>query len=238
MSYRMAISLTLLLSLYTDLPHLVSPRSSEITSPNSFAADDRIPLYPVTVTGQTQEPGSGKSSSSGGKRSATLQESSKLELIRYVSGEFAKARKPLPKGKDGFTLVADKPLDEEALNKAVNLHGAAVNTGDNAQITKLEFHEHSIVVDVNGGGRPKRNWREHLQIGFSGAPLPTSTTTTTQEQGPPGFQQGAGGTIYLQFAKGVPDLTPDELKNLLSSFLDFSNVRSASVNWIDTLPPK
>src|SRR5438132_2324089 len=31
----------------------------------------------------------------------TLQESSKLTLIRYVSGEFAKAVKPLPAGKEG-----------------------------------------------------------------------------------------------------------------------------------------
>jgi hypothetical protein len=69
--------------------------------------------------------------------------------------------------------------------------------------------------------------------------MPTSTTTATgQDQGPPGFQQGRGGTIYVQFSKNVPDLTPDDLKTLLAPFLDFSKVRSASVHWIDTLPPE
>ena len=36
----------------------------------------------------------------------------------------------------------------------------------------------------------------------------------------------------------MPDLTPDDLKTLLAPFLDFSKERSASVHWIDTLPPE
>lgn len=72
--------------------------------------------------------------------------------------------------------------------------------------------------------------------------MPTTSTTSTptngQDAGPPGFQQGRGGTIYLQFAKNVPDLSPDDLKNLLAPFLDFSKEKSASVQWIDTLPPE
>ena len=183
----------------------------------------------------------GKSPQTGAKKSDTLQETSKLSLIRYVSGEFAKAKKPLPGGKDGITLHAEKPFDEESLNRAVTVHGAAVNSGDNVQITKLEFREHMIIVDVNGGGRPRKNWRDHIQFGMGGT-IPTSTTTTTpangQDSGPPGFQEGRGGTIYLQFAKNVPDLTPEELKSLLAPFLDFTKVRSASVQWFDTLPPE
>jgi hypothetical protein len=93
---------------------------------------------------------------------------------------------------------------------------------------------------VNGGGRPKKNWRDHIQFGMGGT-IPTTSTTSTpangDDQGPPGFQAGRGGTIYLQFTKNVPDLTPDELKSLLSPFLDFSKERSASVRWFDTLPP-
>jgi hypothetical protein len=193
-------------------------------------------LYPVILVSDAQ--GNGKPEQTGSKKSDTLQESSKLNIIRYVSGEFAKARKPLPGGKEGITVLADKPLDEDGLNKAVTLHGAAVNAGDNVQITKLEFHERSIIVDVNGGGRPRKNWRDHIQIGMGGGVPTASTTTAGQDQGPPGFQQGRGGTIYLQFPKSVPDLTPDELKSLLATFLDFSKERSASVHWIDTLPPE
>jgi hypothetical protein len=48
-----------------------------------------------------------------------------------------------------------------------------------------------------------------------GGTIPTARTTTTtpdQENGPPGMQPGMGSTIFLEFNKAVPDLTPDELK--------------------------
>jgi hypothetical protein len=106
------------------------------------------------------------------------------------------------------------------------------------QITKLEFREHSIVVDLNGGGRGKRRWRDHLQIGLGGGMPPMQTTTTTQQGGPPGLQPGMGSTIFLEFTKVVPDLSPEDLKKLLAPFLDFSKQRSAAVQWFDTLPPE
>lgn len=239
MFFRVAIPLSLLLYVYADVPHLLPSHSADLPKADAFAPDDRIPLYPVILIGEPQ--GTTKPAQTTSKTSDTLQETSKLALIRYVSGEFAKARKPLPGGKEGFVLIAEKPVDENVLNHAVSLHGAAVNAGDNVQITRLEFRERIIVVDVNGGGRPRKNWRDHIQIGMGGG-MPTGSTTTTptngQDQGPPGFQQGHGGTIYLQFAKSVPDLTPDELKTFLAPFLDFSKERSASVHWIDTLPPE
>ena len=242
MYLRAAIPLAILLVAYADVPHLSPAWTKALPSDESFPPDDRIPLYPALVTPPDQQQGATTPQPTKARRSATLQESSKLELIRYVSGEFAKARKPIPGGKDGVTMYADKPLDEEALNHAVVVHGAAVSTGDKAQITKLEFHEHTIIVDVNGGGRPKKNWRDHIQIGMGGTPMPTTTTTSTgptgEDQGPPGIQQGRGGTIYLQFPKNVPDLTPDELKSLLAPFLDFAKERSASLQWFDTLPPE
>ncbi len=240
MFLRFAIPLSMVLCVYADVPdvpHLVPPLANGART-SGFTADDRVPLY-STILSDPQDPD--KSSQTASKKSDTLQETSKLSLIRFVSGEFAKAKKPLPGGKDGFILYADKPLDEQMLSREVTAHGAAINTGDNVQITKLEFQNKEIVVDVNGGGRPRKNWRDHIQFGMGGT-VPTTSTTSTptngQDAGPPGFQQGRGGTIYLQFAKNVPDLSPDDLKNLLAPFLDFSKEKSASVQWIDTLPPE
>jgi hypothetical protein len=161
-------------------------------------------------------------------------------LIRYVSGEFAKARKPVPGGKDGFIIYVDKPLNEQYLDRVIATHGAAVNSGDNVQITGLEFHDRSIVVDLNGGGRPKKHWRDRIQVSMGGSnPMPQSTApTVSQDPGPPGFQPGMGGTIYIDFPQHVPDMTPDQLKQILAPFLDFTKERSASVHWIDTLPPE
>jgi hypothetical protein len=244
MYLRLAIPISVLLfvsgDVPSDVPHFAPPPNAPPPKTNIFTPDDRIPLYPSMVTEGSQDSGKAAQPGANVKKSDTLQETSKLALIRFVSGEFAKARKPLPGGKDGITLFADKPLDEDVLNRAVTTHGAAVNTGDNVQITKLEFHDHFIIVDVNGGGRPRKNWRDHIQFGMPGAPATTSTTTTPAngDPGPPGFQEGRGGTIYLQFGKNVPDLSPDDLKGLLTPFLDFAKEKSASVQWFDTLPPE
>jgi hypothetical protein len=63
-------------------------------------------------------------------------------------------------------------------------------------------------------------------------------STSTQEGGPPGLQPGTGSTIFLEWNKSGPDMTPADLKQLLSPFLNFEKERSASVHWVDTLPPE
>lgn len=238
MHYLLAITIALLLFADADVPKAMSLRSEPDTAAEKFPPGDSIPLLPLVMSNAGQD--QAQSAPASGKKSTTLQETSKLALIRYVSGEFAKARKPVPGGKEGFILYTDKPLNQENLDHAVARYGAAVNTGDNAQITNLEFREHTIVVDINGGGRPKRQrWRDRIQIDVGGSPAPVGQSTSTgQDTGPPGLQPGMGGTIYVQFPKAVPDLTPDQLKQILGPFLDFSRERSAAVHWIDTLPPE
>jgi hypothetical protein len=144
----------------------------------------------------------------------------------------------MPAGKQGFVLNVGKPLNSEMLNRAVATHGAAVNTGDDVQITKLEFRDHQIMVDVNGGGRGKKRWRDHIQIGLGGGGYPPMQPSATQDTGPPGLQPGMGSTIVLEFEKPLPDMSPDDLKQLLSPFLNFAKERSAAVQWFDTLPPE
>jgi hypothetical protein len=229
-----SIPLALMLLADADIPRVNSLRPPEKPS-FSFPADEDIALFPNG--GNSFDDGQPQVKATSTPKEGPLQESSKLTLIRFVSGEFAKAVKALPAGKDGFEFSVGKPLNNELLDRAVASHGAAVNRGDNVQITRLEFRGHQIIVDVNGGGRGKHHWRDHLQIGIGGG-YPTVQTTSTQETGPPGLQPGMGSTIFLDWNKFVPDITPEELKQVLSPFLNFEKERSASVHWIDTLPPE
>jgi len=229
-------ALALLLSFFlvadADIPRAMNLRPAEMSSSPNFS-NEEISLFPMSMDSDPQtQPGAQHVS-----KKATLQESSKLDLIRYVSGEFAKAAKSLPAGKEGFLLYAEKPVNPDLLERAVATHGAAVHVGEQVQITKLEFRDHTIVVDVNGGGRGKKRFLDHIQIGMSGAPTMRSSTEAQDVGGPPGMQPGMGSTLFLEFNKSIPDLTPEELKQLLSPFLDFHKQRSASVLWIDTLPP-
>jgi hypothetical protein len=239
MSNWLALSLTLLLLADADVPRVNSLRPPANPAP-SFPSDEEIPLFPTagSSSDDAQSKGQSQPKTAPASKNTTLQETSKLALIRYVSGEFAKAIKTLPAGKDGFHVSVGKPLDTDLLDRAVATHGPAVNTGDSVQITKLEFREHQIIVDVNGGGRGKSRWRDHIQVGFGGAGYPPMQTSSTQDQGPPGMQPGMGSTIFLEFHKLLPDISPDELKQLLSPFLNFAKERSAAVQWIDTLPPE
>ena len=238
MSNWFAISAAFVFFCYADIPRVNGLRPPANPSPNISLGED-VPLFPFSAasSGDEQNQPQAPAKLNNGARPATLQDSSKLSLIRFVSGEFAKAVKPLPAGKEGFLLIIGKPLNNEALDRAVATHGAAINTGDSVQITKLDFRDHQIAVDINGGGRGKKHWRDHIQIGFGGG-FPAPTATTTQETGPPGLQPGMGSTIFLEFNKPLPDLTPDELKQLLAPFLNFAKERSAAVQWFDTLPPE
>jgi hypothetical protein len=230
MSNWFAIALSFALFANADVPRVYQLRQpAQPAAPVTFG--EEIPLFPTNPKSDADQ----TVPQSSARKGTTLQEESKLALIRFVSGEFAKATKSLPAGKEGFQVLADKPLNNEQLDHTVAVHGAAIHAGDRVQITKLDFRDHTIVVDVNGGGRGKKRFLDHIQIGMGGSQVPTSTATQ-ENQGPPGLQPGMGSTIFLEFGKTVPDLTPEELKQLLAPILDFAKERSASVQWFDTLP--
>ena len=232
MPIRLILALGLLVFADADIPRISSLRPPARTV-DTFPAGEELSLFPDTAAPANQEEGQAPAK----PKSTTLQETSKLELIRFVSGEFAKATKSLPAGKEGLIVYVGKPIAVDQLERALATHGAAVNSGDKVQITKLDFVGHQIIVDLNGGGRGKKRLRDRIHVEMSG--IPTATTTTEQQEtGPPGLQPGMGSTLYLDFGKAVPDLSPEELKQLLSPFLDFAKQRSASLQWVDTLPPE
>jgi hypothetical protein len=244
----LTFTLAVILLADADLPR-VNDLRSRTGHVEPFFAGEEIPVFPNTIRpadeaqaqlqARSQTQGETPVGGQNGTKKIPLGDESKLKLIRYVSGEFGKAIKPLPAGKEGFLVYVGRSINQDLLDRAVATHGAAVNSGDSVQITKLEFREHTIVVDLNGGGRGKRHWRDHLQIGLGGGGgMPTMQSTTTQQGGPPGIQPGMGSTLFLEFMKVVPDLSPDDLKKLLAPFLDFSKQRSAAVQWFDTLPPE
>jgi hypothetical protein len=173
-------------------------------------------------------------------KAENLTEESRLLIIRYVSGEFARVVSPLPGGKNGFHVKAGAPIDQNDLRRALTSNGAALNVGDNVQITKVDFHGHEIVLDLNGGPKGHTSWRDHIQLSAGGvSPVQTSTTANSGGYGDgPVVVQKGGATLYLDFGRSVPDMTPDEVKQYLESVLDFSKQRSAAVQWADSLPPE
>jgi hypothetical protein len=166
--------------------------------------------------------------------SKPLQPQSRLLLVRFVDGEFARLVQPLPGGKKGFKLPAGKPVDKQRLSDALRLYGTAAGTGDTVQITGIEFRPEQIVLLINGGGKKHFHLRDHLQVGVGSASTPAPDTTGQSYA----QQQVPGGTLLIDYGRSVPDMSPDDLKRDLSVMLDFSQQHSATVNWIDTLAPQ
>jgi hypothetical protein len=157
-----------------------------------------------------------------------MGEQAKLEIIRYVDGEFAKAVQPLPHEKSGYKIPVGKPFDVKALQNEVRREGSIAAPGDTVQITKVEFRGTEIALQINGGGKKKFHWREHLQVGMGGA-YPDGPVSDHPDE-------GRGTTLVLDYGRPLPNIGPDQVKKDLSALLDFSKEHSAAVNWFDTLP--
>ena len=223
MYFRTTIVVAAALALCADLTDVNRYRTPLLAGTPDFGSPPNSRSMPEVYLSVTQQP-SGKQ--------APLQPQSRLEIVRYVSGEFAKVRKPIPSGKKGFKIEVGKQIDDNDLRNALHSQGPAANPGDTVQVTGIEFRNHEIVVAINGGGKGHFNIRDHIQVGMGGGggmdPMPVSSTQ----------QKTNGGTLILDFGRPVPDMSADDLMTDLQAFLDFSKEHSGAVNWIDTLPPQ
>jgi hypothetical protein len=214
----------------SDVPKKNDLRPAPLLAPlpiSNDTLDSQAPLPSVLVE-VAQDPAQHAK-----KKSQPLQASSRLELVRYVSGEFAKAVTPLPSAKKGFHIDVGKVLDDHELKQLLANTGTAVNPGDTVQITRLEFRIKEIVVDLNGGSGGHFRLKDHLQVAVGGAP-----SSTTSVSAPNQAQLHPGVTLVLDYGKPLPDMGPDDLKHDLAPVLDFKDEKSAAVNWVDTLPPE
>jgi hypothetical protein len=226
----MATAALLLSADATGVMHM-RPSSQPVVFPSDASLPVLPNMSPATDPGQAAPKNSKSDSGQPAKsKDSRLQPDSRLALVRFVDGEFARILQPIPAGKKGLHLKAGAPVDDRVLHATLGSSGSAINPGDNAQITSLEFKDRQIIVDINGGGRGKTKFRDRIHMEVGGMP------TMTTNQAP--VNTHAGATVYLDFDKPLPDMTPDELKQYLSSVLDFSKQHSAAVQWIETLPPE
>jgi hypothetical protein len=231
MDLRSLIAIGALLAASPDVHDLARFRASLVDAP------DVSVLSASSTSGNSSAevflavPPGGSAPSQKVNSSQPLQEQSRLSIIRYVDGEFAKVVQPLPGGKKGFKIEAGKPVDKNDLSNQLRFNGTSANPGDTVQITKIEFRSKEILFQINGGGKKKFHWREHVSVGM-GPDEPMQQPVSTDPN------EGHGCTIILDFGHDVPDMSPDDVKKSLSVMLDFTKEHSAAVNWVETLPPQ
>ena len=185
------------------------------TDANGKPATDASEAVPVTNVALPEE---------------KLDHGNKLELIRALNAEIAYARRPLPKLDKGLVLPANGRLEPGAdqLRQELIQFGVAAKKGDRVQITDMLIEERDIKFVLNGGAKTKHKWYEHVAVGMGGAevaPLAKGDNPNAK-----------GTTLTLTFPKYVPQVSAEQVRELLSPVLDFT-VKSPMQAYADTLPP-
>ena len=164
-----------------------------------------------------------------------LTPEARISILRQVAYEYATTLQPLPasqKEKEALVLDSSGHINEDHLRQTLANRGVAVPPGEVVQITDVEFKGDSILLEINGGGKKKRKWYQRIRVVGSG---PMGGGTVTPENQPSGEVRPPGSWILLSFNGAVPNLTGEELKQMLGGVLDF-NAPSASVPWVETIP--
>jgi hypothetical protein len=159
-----------------------------------------------------------------------LSNEARVTLIRSLSAEQVFVRKPFPMGRKGLTIKDGtvSPSDGE-LQMMTAAYGPAAKPGDRARITLVKFKPKSIIFEINGGPEHKKKWYEHIEVdGPMGSASPGTPSQNTNPR---------GSFVELVFDKYVPELSPAQVKDMLSPVLDFHS-QSAVEAYLDTIPPK
>jgi hypothetical protein len=154
------------------------------------------------------------------------------DLLRTLFAEQGFAMRPLPRGKKGLMLVANGKLTPagESYVSEVTSQGLSVKAGDRVILSNLKIEKDRLVFDINGGPERKHEFMRHVQVGVGG---PNMTSPIVQDNG----QEPTGARITLTFNKFVPDVTPAQVKALLSPLISF-DMKTPVQAFTDTLPPK
>jgi hypothetical protein len=173
-----------------------------------FAGDNKTPVPSDKMTNQTR-----------------------LLVMRDLTAERVFVRTVFPHGDSGLTIKNGKisPTDQQVASLVAE-HGFAAKPGDRVIITNVDFKEKSIVLDINGGGKKKEKWYQHVSIGAGG-------TTAPVGGGAPQSLEANGSTVTLAFDKYVPEMTGAQVRQLLAPVFDFKALTEAEA-YEKTLPPK
>ena len=162
--------------------------------------------------------------------SEPLTTKSRQAILRALDAEHGFAMRPLPLGHHGLTLRANGNMQPGGQSYATELatKGISCKPGDRVQISDIKFHGNSIDFEINGGPDFRHRFLRHLSIGTD----PYYTTPVVQDDA---FEP-SGSRITLVFPGYIPDMKPDQVKDLLAPLIGFK-VESPLHAYTDTLPP-
>lgn len=159
-----------------------------------------------------------------------MSKQTRLDLIRAFNAELVYLRATFPMGRKGLTVHDGEitPNGDE-LKQLVAMWGPAAKPGDQARISDIRIKDDRIHFEINGGPIKKKKWYQRIEVGGMGGMSPVTPSDPNANP--------RGSSVDLVFDRYVPELSPQELKDLLHPVFDF-NARSPVEAFLDTVPPK
>jgi len=160
-----------------------------------------------------------------------MTKQTRFEIIRDFETQLVYARAAFPMGTKGLRLKNGivNPNGEE-LRQALALYGPAVRVGDPAHISYVQIKNDHIHFEINGGPIRRKKWYQHIEIEGSGGGITPGGNNQP-------VQNPHGSYLDVYFDKYVPELTAQQMRDLLFPALDF-NARNKEQAYLDTVPPK
>ncbi len=162
-------------------------------------------------------------------RKPEISKQTRMEMIRLLNAEFAWVKKPIPHGDKGITIKPTgeiTPNDQDLYMQIVQ-RGPVARPGERVQITNVEFKGKRLIFEINGGPVKKAKWYQRIQI--------SSGNAATNVAPGPDNTNAKGAILFLEFKDYVPEMTLQEVKDILKPILDFT-VKSAAQAYTETLP--
>lgn len=160
-----------------------------------------------------------------------LSQDQRVELLRGLSSEYAKAKIILPNSRKALPFEENGTWDKKKWEDAVRKDGPAARAGDMVQITKVDVDDDTITLQLNNGLKTKSSWRDRVQISMGGTMTPTQSNPQAASS-----QPHSGTAIVIKFKDSIGDITSAQLKKLLAPVLDFDK-HSAAEDYLESLPP-
>jgi len=187
--------------------------SSQATAPASSPSHAQTPAPPIDP------------------HAARMSKQTRFEIIRDFETQIVYSRTSFPMGTRGLKLKDGQttPNGQELL-QLLAMWGPAVRPGDPAHISFVQIKDDHIHFDLNGGPVHRKKWYQHIQI--SGA------NDTPVTLGPDETQPNPHGSyLDIYFDKYVPEMTAQQLRDLLYPALDFT-AKNKEQAYLNTVPPK
>lgn len=166
----------------------------------------------------------------GTQKAPPISKQTRMDLVRAFNAELVYIRTPFPMGKKGLTVKngSISPGAEE-LRQLMAMWGPAVKPGDQARISNIVIKGDRIHFEINGGPVKKKKWYQRIQVGGMGGMTPVAPSDSNANP--------RGSYVDLVFDHYVPELSPQQLKDLLHPVFDF-DAKSALEAYLETVPAK